>query len=175
MRSSKGSIFDGLGFGRVEPSGIGRPGYHPKVHLTCTSMGIFPPRAIEPAPRARGSAQCRGDVACSFGWRLISRRFPISARTMGRRSRKSARNSSSCAAGWACCRSRAWPIDGSKFKAVNNRDKNFTCRKGGAPAQTIGGERRALSFRSSITADLQEPSETINLEKGAPERTSSRS
>ena len=36
-------------------------------------------------------------------------------------------------------------IDGSKFKAVNNRDKNFTKRQSRAAAHAIGGECRALS------------------------------
>ena len=53
-------------------------------------------------------------------------------------------------------------IDGSKFKAVNNRDKNFTCAK---------VERRRTQLEESITrylsqldtADLQEPSETLVL------------
>ncbi len=36
-------------------------------------------------------------------------------------------------------------IDGSKFKAVNNRDKNFTRGEGRAAPGAAGGERRALS------------------------------
>ena len=40
-------------------------------------------------------------------------------------------------------------IDGSKFKAVNNRDKNFTQRESGAAARADGGERGALSAPSS--------------------------
>ena len=55
-------------------------------------------------------------------------------------------------------------IDGSKFKAVNNRDKNFTQGESGAPAQAIGGERGALS-RPARHGRLQEPSETITLTK----------
>src|SRR6266581_6958295 len=55
-------------------------------------------------------------------------------------------------------------IDGSKFKAVNNRDKNFTQAK---------VERRRKQLEESVarylaqldTADLQEPSETIMLTK----------
>jgi hypothetical protein len=55
-------------------------------------------------------------------------------------------------------------IDGSKFKAVNNRDKNFTQAK---------VERRRKQLEQSVarylaqldTADLQEPSETITLTK----------
>jgi hypothetical protein len=53
-------------------------------------------------------------------------------------------------------------IDGSKFKAVNNRDKNFTRAK---------VERRRAQLEESVarylsqldTADLQEPSETLVL------------
>jgi hypothetical protein len=51
-------------------------------------------------------------------------------------------------------------IDGSKFKAVNNRDNNFTCAK---------MERRLAQIEESVarylsqldTADLQEPSEAL--------------
>ena len=51
-------------------------------------------------------------------------------------------------------------IDGSKFKAVNNRDKNFTRAK---------VERRRAQLEESVarylsqldTADLQEPSEAL--------------
>jgi translation elongation factor P/translation initiation factor 5A len=55
-------------------------------------------------------------------------------------------------------------IDGSKFKAVHNRDKNFTKAK---------IERRRTQLEQSVgrylaqldTADRQEPSETIELKK----------
>jgi hypothetical protein len=74
-------------------------------------------------------------------------------------SKRFVRASSSCAGGWACV-----AIDGSKFKAVNNRDKNFTSAK---------VERRRKQLEESIsrylsqldTADLQDPSETLTLKK----------
>jgi len=55
-------------------------------------------------------------------------------------------------------------IDGSKFKAVNNRDKNFTSGK---------IERRRKQLEESVsrylsqldTADRQDPSETVTLKK----------
>jgi transposase len=55
-------------------------------------------------------------------------------------------------------------IDGSKFKAVNNRDKNFTRGK---------VERRRTQLEESVarylaqldTADRQEPSEKLELKK----------
>ena len=40
-------------------------------------------------------------------------------------------------------------IDGSKFKAVNNRDRNFTRAKVERRVAQTGGERRALSAASS--------------------------
>jgi Transposase domain (DUF772) len=57
-------------------------------------------------------------------------------------------------------------IDGSKFKAVNNRDKNFTSAK---------IERRRKQLEESVsrylsqhdTADRQDPSETLTLKEGA--------
>jgi hypothetical protein len=52
-------------------------------------------------------------------------------------------------------------IDGSKFKAVNNRDKNFTSGK---------IERRRKQLEESVsryldTTDRQDPSETLTLKK----------
>ena len=55
-------------------------------------------------------------------------------------------------------------IDGSKFKAVDNRDKNFTSAK---------MERRMAQIEESVarylekldTADRQEPSEALQIKK----------
>lgn len=55
-------------------------------------------------------------------------------------------------------------IDGAKFKAVNNRDKNFT--KGKVERRRKQLEESVARYLSQIgTADLQEPSETIALKK----------
>jgi hypothetical protein len=70
------------------------------------------------------------------------------------------RASSNSAARWASSRRRAFAIDGSKFKAVNNRDKNFTRAK---------VERRRAQLEESVarylsqldTADRQEPTEAL--------------
>ena len=50
-------------------------------------------------------------------------------------------------------------IDGSKFKAVNTRDKNFTRAKSSGAGATRR-ERGALSGQLD-TADLQDPSEAL--------------
>ena len=79
---------------------------------------------------------------------------------MGLRSARCAPSSSRCAATWVCSTKASVAIDGSKFKAVNNRDRNFTRAK---------VERRRAQLEASVarylsqldTADLQEPSEAL--------------
>ena len=62
-------------------------------------------------------------------------------------------------------------IDGSKFKAVNNRDKNFTQRQDGPTHGADQGERRALSAASS-TPPRQEPSEALKTKTSRLKRRS---
>ena len=53
-------------------------------------------------------------------------------------------------------------IDGSKFKAVNNRDKNFT--RGKVERRRAQLEESVARYLSQLdTADLQEPSEALAL------------
>src|ERR1700756_2820798 len=67
---------------------------------------------------------------------------------------------SHCAARWACWPQASVAIDGSKFKAVNNRDKNFTRAKmERRMAQIEEGVARYLEQLD--TADRQEPSEAM--------------
>ena len=55
-------------------------------------------------------------------------------------------------------------IDGSKFKAVNNRDKNFT--QGKVEKRRTQLEESVARYLAQLdTADLQEPSESIELKK----------
>ena len=55
-------------------------------------------------------------------------------------------------------------IDGSKFKAVNNRDKNFT--QGKIEKRRTQLEESVAHYLAQLdTADLQEPSESIELKK----------
>jgi hypothetical protein len=79
---------------------------------------------------------------------------------MVQRSSRSARNLLSYAGRSVCSRHRTVAIDGSKFKAVNTRDKNFTQNK---------VERRRAQLEESVarylaqfdTADRREPSEEL--------------
>ena len=52
-----------------------------------------------------------------------------------------------CVAPWACCTQASVAIDGSKFKAVNNRDKNFTRAK---------MDRRMAQIEESVARYLQQ-------------------
>ena len=54
-------------------------------------------------------------------------------------------------------------IDGSKFKAVNNRDKNFTRAKMERMAQI---EESVARFLQQLDSDRQEPSEALKTETG---------
>src|SRR5207253_8746626 len=55
-------------------------------------------------------------------------------------------------------------IDGSKFKAVNTRDKNFT--KGKVERRRAQLEESVARYLAQLdTADRQEPSETLELKK----------
>ena len=55
-------------------------------------------------------------------------------------------------------------IDGSKFKAVNNRDRNFTQAK--VEKRRTQLEESVARYLSQLdTADRQEPSEAIELKK----------
>ena len=60
-------------------------------------------------------------------------------------------------------------IDGSKFKAVNNRDKNFTRAKMARRMAQIE-ESVARYLQQLDSADRQEPSEALETKTDPPER-----
>lgn len=154
---------DALGFGRVEPAGIGRPGYHPKVHLKLYIYGYL--YRVQSSRRLEREAQRNVEVM----W-LIGRLAPDFKTIADFRKNNGLAIKKVCAQFVELCRrmgllaKASVAIDGSKFKAVNNRDKNFTVAK---------VERRRKQLEESVarylsqldTADLQEPSETITLKK----------
>src|SRR3954468_14272535 len=79
---------------------------------------------------------------------------------MARRSAGCARASSISVARWVCWASVA--IDGSKFKAVNNRDRNFT--RGKIDRRRAQLEESVARYLSQLdTADRQEPSDVLVL------------
>jgi len=146
----------GLGFDGVVPEVTGRPSYHPSVLLKLYIYGylnwVQSSRRLERetlrnvevmwllgrlAPDHKTVADFRKDNGRAI--RQVCARFVELCRTMGLLTEASV------------------AIDGSKFKAVNNRDKNFTRAK---------MERRMAQIEESVarylqqldTADQQEPS-----------------
>jgi len=152
-----------LGFGRVEPAGVGRPGYNPSVHLKLYIYGYL--YRVQSSRRLEREAVRNVEVM----W-LIERLAPDFKTIADFRKDNGPAIKKVCAQFVELCRrmgllaKASVAIDGSKFKAVNNRDKNYTVAK---------VERRRKQLDESIarylsqldTADLQEPSETITLKK----------
>jgi len=116
-----------LGF-RTEPNATGRPGYHPKIMLKLYVYGYL--NRVQSSRRLEREAQrnvelmwLTGRLAPDFktiadfrkdngeAIRLVCREFVMLCRKLGLLS------------------STLVAIDGSKFKAVNNRDRNFTRAK----------------------------------------------
>ena len=148
-----------LEFGGVDPEITGRPSYHPSSLLKLYIYGylnrVQSSRRLERealrnvevmwllgrlAPDHKTIANFRKDNGCAL--RQVCARFIELCRAMGLLTEASV------------------AIDGSKFKAVNNRDKNFTRAK---------MERRMTQIEESVarylqqldSADRQEPSEGL--------------
>ena len=127
------------------------------------------PCRLEPAPGTGGGAQRRGHVAdgTACAGPQDDRRFP--ARTTARRSARPAPASSSSAAGSGSCGGDCVAIDGSKFKAVNHRDRNFTTGKVKAQDRPSGGERRPVS-RRRWTGSTGRRRIEVRRDEGRPDR-----
>jgi len=148
-----------LGFSGVAPEVTGRPSYHPSVLLKLYIYGylnrVQSSRRLEReagrnveamwltgrlAPDHKTIADFRKDNGTAI--RKVCARLIALCRTMGLLTQASV------------------AIDGSKFKAVNNRDKNFTRAKmDRRMAQIEGSVARYLQQLDS--ADRQEPSEAL--------------
>jgi transposase len=148
-----------LGFSGVEPEATGRPSYHPTVLLKLYIYGYL--NRVQSSRRLEREAGRNVEVMWLTG-RLAPDHKTVAdfRKDNGRAIRKV------CAQFVALCRTMGLlteasvAIDGSKFKAVNNRDKNFTQAK---------MERRMAQIEQSVarylqqldTADRQEPSEAL--------------
>src|SRR5512144_2183931 len=148
-----------LGFGGVAPEVTGRPSYHPSVLLKLYIYGYL--NRVQSSRRLEREAGRNVEVMWLMG-RLVPDHKTIAdfRKDNGLGLRKV------CARFVELCRemgllaTASVAIDGSKFKAVNNRDKNFTRAK---------VERRRAQLEESVarylsqldTADLQEPSEAL--------------
>src|SRR6202795_313711 len=152
-----------LGFTSVDPADTGRPAYHPSIHLKLYIYGYL--NRVHSSRRLEREAGRNVEVM----W-LLGRLAPDFKTIADFRKDNGAAIKKACAQFIELCRrlglleKASVAIDGSKFKAVNNRDKNFTQAK---------IERRRKQLEESVarylsqldTADLQEPSEVIELKK----------
>ena len=148
-----------LGFDGVAPEVTGRPAYHPSVLLKLYIYGylnrVQSSRRLEREalrnvevmwltgrlmPDHKTIADFRKDSGCAI--RQVCTRFIALCRTMGLLTEDSV------------------AIDGSKFKAVNNRDRNFTRAKMDRRMAQIE-ESVARYLQQLDTADRQEPSEAL--------------
>jgi transposase len=148
-----------VGFVGVDPEVTGRPSYHPSVLLKLYIYGYL--NRVQSSRRLEREAGRNIEVM----W-LLGRLTPDHKTIADFRKDNGAAIRKVCAQFVALCRElglltqASVAIDGSKFKAVNNRDKNFTRAK---------MERRLAQIDESVarylsqldTADLQEPSEAL--------------
>ena len=149
----------GMGFEDLEPSATGRPGYHPAALLKLYIYGYL--NRIQSSRRLEREARRNLEVI----WLL--RRLAPDDKTIADFRRDNGRGIKKvCARFVDLCRQMGLltkasvAIDGSKFKAVNTRDKNFTRGKVERRRQQL--EESVARYLAQLdTADLQEPTETI--------------
>jgi transposase len=150
-----------LGFAGVDPAATGRPSYHPAILLKLYIYGYL--NRVQSSRRLEREAGRNLEVLWLLG-RLVPDHKTIAdfRKDNGPAIRKV------CARFIDLCREiglltkTSVAIDGSKFKAVNNRDKNFTVGK---------VERRRAQLDESVarylsqldTVDLQDPSEVMAM------------
>jgi transposase len=148
-----------LGFGGVDAEATGRPSYHPSVLLKLYIYGYL--------NRVQSSRRLERDAGRNIEVMWLTGRLVPDHKTIADfRKDNGVAIRKVCAQFVALCRAlgllttASVAIDGSKFKAVNTRDKNFTRAK---------MERRLAQLEESVarylsqldTADLQEPSDAL--------------
>src|SRR5215468_11147938 len=146
-----------LGFGGVEPEATGRPSYQPSVLLKLYIYGYL--NRVQSSRRLEREALRNVEVMWLTGWLAPDHKTIADFRKDNGRAIRQV-----CARFVALCRTMGLlteasiVIDGSKFKAVNNRDKNFTRAKMERRMAQIE-ESVARYLRQLDSADRQEPSE----------------
>src|ERR1700693_5459033 len=145
----------GLGFDGVAPEATGRPSYHPSVLLKLYIYGYL--NRVQSSRRLEREAGRNVEVM----W-LTGRLIPDHKTIVDFRKDNGGAIRQVCARFIALCRTvglfteASVAIDGSKFKAVNNRDKNFTEAKMKRRLEQID-ESVARYLAQLDTADRQGP------------------
>src|SRR4029077_2295003 len=150
-----GLDLDGLGFIHVQPLDIGRPGYHPRMMLKLYIYGY-----LNRVPSSRRlERECQRNVEVIWLTGQLAPDFKTIA-DFRKDNCKAIREV--CREFVALCRKldllsvASVAIDGSKFKAVNARDKNFTEAKMKRRLEQID-ESIARYLSQLDTADRQGP------------------
>jgi len=148
-----------LGFDGVTPEATGRPAYHPSALLKLYIYGYL--NRIQSSRRLEREAGRNLEVI----W-LLGRLTPDDKTIADFRKDNGPAIKKVCAQFVDLCREMGLltkasvAIDGSKFKAVNTRDKNFT--KGKVERRRHQLEESVARYLARLdTADLQEPSEAL--------------
>ena len=148
-----------LGFDGVEPAATGRPAFHPSVLLKLYIYGYL--NRVQSSRRLEREAGRNLELLWLLG-RLVPDHKTIAdfRKDNGEALRRV------CAHFVGLCRdmgllaTASVAIDGSKFKAVNNRDKNFT--KGEVERRRAQLEESVARYLAQLdTADRQEPTEAL--------------
>src|SRR5688572_14588747 len=147
-----------LGFGGVHPEATGRPSYHPAVLLKLYIYGYL--NRVQSSRRPEREAGRNVEVMWLTG-RLVPDHKTIAdfRKDNGKAIRQV------CARFVDLCRqiglltTASVAIDGSKFKAVNNRDRNFT--RGKVERRRAQLEESARYLDQLDTADRHEPTEAL--------------
>jgi transposase len=147
----------GLGFGRAEPEATGRPGYHPSVLLKLYIYGYL--NRVQSSRRLEREAGRNVEVM----W-LTNRLMPDHKTIADFRKDNGAAIRKVCSQFVLLCRqlglfaASGVAVDGSKFKAVNNRDRNFTAAKMQRRMEQI--DKSVARYLDQLdSADREEPSQ----------------
>src|ERR671910_215981 len=148
-----------LGFDGVVPEATGRPSYHPAILLKLYIYGYL--NRVQSSRRLEREASRNVELMWLTG-RLAPDHKTIAnfRKDSGRAIRQVCAQFVTLCRGLGLLNTASVAIDGSKFKAVNNRDRNFTRAK---------VERRRAQIEESVgrylqqldTADRQEPSDAL--------------
>src|ERR1700719_1264485 len=150
----------GLGFVGVDPAATGRPAYHPAVLLKLYIYGYL--NRIQSSRRLEREAQRNVELMWLTGrLRPDFKTIATFRKDNGRAIRKVCRQFIVLCRQLNLFSEAVVAVDGSKFKAVNNRDRNFTSAKVQKRMEQI--EASIARYLSALdTADHEDAATALN-------------
>src|SRR5271154_7209619 len=146
----------GLGFSGVDPEATGRPSYHPSVLLKLYIYGYL--NRVQSSRRLEREAGRNVEMMWLTG-RLVPDHKTIAdfRKDNGRAIRKVCAQFVALCGTMGLLTEASVAIDGSKFKAVNNRDKNFTRAKMERRIAQIERASPAICTNSTVPTGRSRP------------------